>query len=188
MTKLRTLHVENDNLDHALLHEMEQQVLKLQEVHYSELQGSEKAEVDEMLQCAVQMQDEKGMFPLAEDPIMPGDCYYYYVAKPTVILCAKMMESREEKYRSVIAKALDALCARRFYGHGYEGESERADNVRMLLEAGVLDYVSDEQLKCITAVVNEKDAELRCGKTSFGFGDWHKEAISLVSLWYKLHS
>ena len=49
------------------------------------------------------------------------------------------MEIDESCYGDTITKALNVLFERLFVGHGYDNESERADNLAILLENGLLD-------------------------------------------------
>lgn len=55
------------------------------------------------------------------------------------------MEIDEGCYGDTITKALNVLFERLFLGHGYDNESERADNLAILLENGLLDYINKEQ-------------------------------------------
>ena len=78
--------------------------------------------MEQFLKDIIKTLGERGYLHLCVDKTMPSDCFYYYVVKPTVIICAKLMEIDSPSYKEVILKAINALLERRFVGHGYEAE------------------------------------------------------------------
>ena len=93
------------------------------------------------------------------------------------------MEIDESCYGDTITKALNVLFERLFVGHGYDNESERADNLAILLENGLLDYINKEQYEILLELITRKYEEWQEDKTYFGYGDWTKETAYLIAVW-----
>lgn len=166
--------------NHELLSKMEREILKYE--HLTILEVKEVKELENMLEDFIFMQDEYGFFPLVVDDHIPNDCKYHYNRKPSYIALKLFMMNHNPNHEEVIQKALNAVKLSKLLGHGYEFKSEQCNNLSMLLEANILDYADNELREIIASIINEIRNDIQTNHTSFGYGNWEKEAKHLLEV------
>lgn len=167
-------------VNHELLEKMEKEILKYENLTIEQVK--ERKEIKGMLEDFVKMQGEYGFFPLVVDDHIPNDCMYYYNRKTSYIILKLFMMNHDPSHKEVIIKALNGIKLSKLVGHGYDFKSEQCNNLAMLLEANILDYADDELKEMIGSIIEEIINDLVTGNTSFGFGDWSKEAKHLYDV------
>lgn len=155
MKNIYTQDIKNGKIDFELLHEMEQEILKLKDIVLEDLPGDEYFEFNNYLNNLVKLQDEKGFFPLVIDPSMPNDCTYHYVKKPTYIILKCLIEYNNPLYYDAIDKTLEICKKTRFCGHGYDSEIEQVENILMLLKVNFLDFCDEELQEIVYEIIDD---------------------------------
>lgn len=152
--KFKTLDFRKE-VNHELLNQMEQEILKYQNFNIHQLKEEDKPSFEAMLEDFVQMQGEYGFFPLVVDEHIPNDCMYYYNRRTTYIILSLLMQNGNKKHEEVIMRALDGCLLSKFWGTSYEAETQQMENVLMLLKSGLMYYANQDMWMLIYSIIQK---------------------------------
>lgn len=134
-----------------LLHVFEKEILRINTLCKEDLER--EYDIHDLIMNLISLQDEKGFIPLVKSKTIPGDCYYYYVTKPTYITLKLILTYYREDYNEAMENLFKLGCLSQFYGRGYDSESEQVKTVTELISAGIFTHCSKELGKVLTDIL-----------------------------------